>query len=386
MTAPAPIAAEPPPLGVYIHWPYCARICPYCDFAVVRDRGRRGEQAALVDAIAADLTAQAMMLGPRRLVSIFLGGGTPSLMDPKAAARLIDVCRSLWPGSGDLEITLEANPTDAEADRFSAFAAAGVTRLSLGVQALDDQSLIFLGRNHGADEAGRAASLAGRIFPRLSLDLIYALPGQTEQAWRETIKAAAGFGAEHISPYQLTIEAGTAFDRAVRRGSFAPVDSDLGARLYDETQGSLTALGFHAYEVSNHARGEAARSRHNLIYWRGEDYIGAGPAAHGRLTVAGQRLATETPRAIGDYMARVRAAGDGLLVREFLDPRAQAEERLLMGLRTDEGVGRAELAALSLFRLPELVEAGMIAADPARLVATPAGRLLLDRVTQMLAE
>ena len=378
--------AGPPALGVYIHWPYCARICPYCDFAVVRDRGRKGEQAALTDAIAADIAAQAGMLGERRLVSIFLGGGTPSLMDPDAAGRLFALCRSLWPNVGEIEITLEANPTDAEAGRFAAFAAAGVNRLSLGVQALDDPSLVFLGRNHGADEARRAAILGGRIFPRLSLDFIYALPGQTPAAWRDTLSAAAGFGAEHISPYQLTIEAGTAFDRAVRRGAFSPADPDLAAALYDETQDALTTLGFHAYEVSNHARGEAARSRHNLTYWRGEDYLGVGPAAHGRLTLGGERVATETPRGIGDYIARVGQNGDGLAVREALGPRARAEERLLMGLRTDEGVSRAELAALPLARLPELVDAGMIVADAARLRATPAGRLLLDRVTQMLAE
>ncbi len=375
-----------PDLGVYIHWPYCARICPYCDFAVVRDRGRRAEQAALVHTIEADLTAQAAMIGARRLVSIFFGGGTPSLMNPEAAGRLIALCRRLWPDTDDLEITLEANPTDAEADRFAAFAAAGVNRLSLGVQALDDASLAFLGRNHGADEARRAAILGGRVFPRLSLDLIYAFPGQTETAWRETLREAAGFGAEHISPYQLTIEPGTPFDRAVRRGRFTPADPELAGDLYEATQDALTGLGFHAYEVSNHARGEAARSRHNLIYWRGEDYIGVGPAAHGRLTLDGQRIATETPRAIGDYIARVHEAGNGLAVQEALDLRARAEERVLMGLRTEEGVARMELAPLSLGRLPELIDARLIEADARRIRATPAGRLVLDRVTQMLAE
>jgi oxygen-independent coproporphyrinogen-3 oxidase len=377
---------QPPNLGVYIHWPYCARVCPYCDFAVLRDRGRRAEQAALVEAIAADLTAQAAMIGPRRLVSIFLGGGTPSLMDPAAAARLIALCRALWPVDGAVEVTLEANPTDAEADRFSAFAAAGVNRLSLGVQALDDDSLAFLGRNHGAEEARRAAGLAARIFPRLSLDLIYALPGQTTAAWRETLKAAAGLGSEHLSPYQLTIEAGTAFDRAARRGRLAPPGPDLSADLYETTQATLEALGFEAYEVSNHARGEAARARHNLVYWRGEDYVGAGPAAHGRLTLGGARLATETPRGVGDYIARVREAGDGLAVRERLTPAAGAEERVLMGLRTLEGVARADLKPLSLERAPELVQARLITDDGARLYATPAGRLVLDRVTGMLCE
>ncbi len=375
-----------PPLGVYIHWPYCARICPYCDFAVVRDRGRKAEQAALVHAIAMDLTAQAAMIGVRRLVSIFLGGGTPSLMDPDAAGRLIALCRTLWPNGGDIEITLEANPTDAEADRFSAFAAAGVNRLSLGVQALDDDSLAFLGRNHGADEARRAARLGGEVFSRLSLDLIYALPGQTEAAWRRTLGEAADLGAEHLSPYQLTIEAGTPFDRAVRRGRFSPADTDRAGDLYEATQTALTDLGFDAYEVSNHAKGDAARSRHNLIYWRGEDYVGVGPAAHGRLTVGGQRIATETPRVVGDYIARVGEIGDGLSVREMLSPRARAEERLLMGLRTDEGVARADLRPLSLSRLPELVEAGLIVDRGERLSATPSGRPVLDRVTAMLAE
>jgi putative oxygen-independent coproporphyrinogen III oxidase len=382
--------AEVPPLGVYIHWPYCARICPYCDFAVVRERGRTAEQADLVAAIASDLTAQAAMIGPRRLVSIFFGGGTPSLMEPEAAGRLIALCRTLWPGPnsdrGDIEITLEANPTDAEAGRFAAFAAAGANRLSLGVQALDDKSLAFLGRNHGADEGWRAATLGGEIFPRLSLDLIYALPGQTAAAWRETLAEAAGFGAEHLSPYQLTIEAGTPFDRAVRRGRFNPADPDLAGDLYDVTQEALTALGFHAYEISNHARDDAARSRHNLIYWRGQDYLGVGPSAHGRMTVEGRRIATEASRAVGDYIARVRAFGDGLVLQERLTPRARAEERLLMGLRTGEGVAARDLAALSLARLPELVEAGLMAVGADRLRATPAGRLVLDRVTGMLAE
>ena len=377
---------EPPPLGVYIHWPYCARICPYCDFAVVRDRGRRVEQARLVEAIAQDLRAQAATLGPRRLVSIFLGGGTPSLMDPEAAGRLIALCRALWPGSDQIEITLEANPTDAEADRFRAFAQAGVNRLSLGVQALDDASLTFLGRNHNVAEARRAAETAARIFPRLSLDLIYALPGQDAAAWRETLRQAVDLGPEHLSPYQLTLEAGTAFERAVRRGRFTPVDPDRAADLYEATQEVLSGLGFTAYEVSNHARGEAARSRHNLVYWRGEDYIGAGPAAHGRLTRNGERIATETPRTIADYILRVETTGDGLAVCEPLDPGTRAEERLLMGLRIDEGVSRADLPPLSLRRLPELVDAGLIAADAARLCATPAGRLVLDRVTAMLAE
>ena len=299
-----------PTLGVYVHWPYCARICPYCDFNVALDR-RAGEAEALADAIVRDLQTQAALIGPRRLVSIFFGGGTPSLMDPARTARIVETAKSLWPAAPDLEISLEANPTDAESGRFAAFAGAGVTRLSLGVQALDDASLAFLGRNHGAEEARRAARLAARLFPRLSLDLIYARPGQTPGAWTDELKAALDLGAEHLSPYQLTIEAGTPFDRSVRRGAFAPADPDLAAALYEKTQQILEDAGFAAYEVSNHARGAAARSRHNLVYWRGEDYLGVGPGAHGRLTLADGRTATETARAIPDYLASVGATGTG---------------------------------------------------------------------------
>ena len=372
--------SRPPALGVYIHWPYCARICPYCDFNVVRDRGRKGEQAALAAAIAADLRAQAALIPDRRLVSVFFGGGTPSLMEPEAVADLITVVRSLWPTDEPVEVSLEANPTDAEAGRFEAFAAAGVTRLSLGVQALDDASLAFLGRNHDAAQARRAVEAAARAFPRLSLDLIYALPGQTAGAWAEALATAAGLGAEHISPYQLTLEAGTPFDRAARRGRFTPVEPDLGAVLYETTGDVLGGLGFEAYEVSNHARGEAARARHNLVYWRGEDYVGAGPGAHGRLTLGGARTATEAARGVGDYIAAVETAGLGWASRETLDARATAEERLIMGLRTLEGVALAELAALSLAKRPDLEAAGLIETQGSRLIATPAGRLLLDRV------
>ena len=279
-------------VGLYVHWPYCARICPYCDFNVLRDRGRGEEQRALKDAILADLRRHRELTGPRELVSIFLGGGTPSLMDPDWAGEMIALCQALWTPLADLEITLEANPTDAEAGRFAGFAAAGVQRLSLGVQALDDASLTLLGRNHGADEARRAAALGARVFPRLSLDLIYARPGQTPDAWRAELAETLALGAEHLSPYQLTIEAGTAFDRAVKRGTLVPPAEHLAAELFDVTQETLTAAGFTAYEVSNQARGQAARSRHNLVYWTGADYVGVGPGAHGRLTLDGARTAT----------------------------------------------------------------------------------------------
>jgi oxygen-independent coproporphyrinogen-3 oxidase len=382
------VTADAPPLGVYVHWPYCARICPYCDFNVRRDRGQ-AEQAELVEAILQDLAAQAALTGPRTLVSVFLGGGTPSLMAPEAAGRIVARAQALWAPAPDLEVSLEANPTDAEAGRFAAFAAAGVTRLSLGVQALDDAALAALGRNHDAAAARRAARAARAAFPRLSLDLIYARPGQTPAAWREELAMALDLGAEHVSPYQLTIEPGTAFDRAVRRGTLTPPPEDLAADLYETTQEVLQAAGFDGYEVSNHALTPAARSRHNLVYWRGWDYVGVGPGAHGRLTLGGRRTATVAAAAPSDYIARVRTAGTGLAERAPLTPREAAQERVLLGLRIDAGVPFAELAPLDLApghpTVRHLTSLGLLADDPAALRATRAGRLVLDRLTGELA-
>ena len=382
-SVPAPAA---PGLGVYVHWPYCAKICPYCDFNVFRDRAG-AEQPELARAIVADLEAQAAITGPRRLVSVFLGGGTPSLMDPAWAAEIVAAARRLWTPANDLEVTLEANPTDAEAARFEAFAQAGVNRLSLGLQSLEDQALVFLGRNHDAATAIRAAHAAARAFPRLSIDLIYARPGQTPQAWAEELRRAIGLGAEHISPYQLTIETGTAFDRAVKRGVLVPPDADAGASLFDTTQTVLQGEGFEAYEVSNHAHGEAARSRHNLVYWQGLDYVGAGPGAHGRLTVGGVREATQAAKTPADYIASVADTGVGFVEREPLSPVEAAEERLLSGLRITEGVARLDVGALAIApdKIAGLIELGLLADDPLRLRATPAGRLVLDRLTTELA-
>jgi len=376
-------------LGVYVHWPYCAKICPYCDFNVFRAKGREAEAGELARAIVDDLGAQRELTGPRELVSIFFGGGTPSLMDPAWAAEIVAAARRLWTPAADLEISLEANPTDAEADRFAALADAGVNRLSLGLQALDDDALRFLGRNHDAAEGRRAAQAAARAFPRLSLDLIYALPGQSPAAWADELRAAIALGAEHLSPYQLTIETGTAFDRAVRRGTWAPPNEDLGAELYDTTQATLEAEGFHAYEVSNHAHGEAARSRHNLVYWRGWDYVGAGPGAHGRLTLDGVRTATQAADRPADYIRRVAETGAGFASRESLSPTEAAEERVLLGMRIDDGVPFADLAALGLSSahptVRRLTELGLLIDDAARLRATPQGRRVLDSLTAELA-
>ena len=379
---------EPPPLAVYVHWPYCARICPYCDFNVVRDRGQ-AEQASLADAILRDLEGQAELTGPRRLVSIFFGGGTPSLMRPDWAARIIETARRLWSPTDRVEITLEANPTDAEAGRFAAFADAGVNRLSLGVQSFEDAALRFLGRNHDAAEARRAAGMARDRFEQLSLDLIYALPDQTPPAWSAQIDAALAFQPDHISPYQLTIETGTAFGRAAERGSLIPPTPDAGADLYEITQTRLAEAGFEAYEVSNHARGAAARSRHNLAYWRGEDYAGVGPGAHGRITLGGARVATEAARGVKAYIEAVDQTGLGFASRETLTPREAALERLLMGLRTHEGVCWRDLAPLGLSAdsgaTTELTRLGLLDAGETRLRATAAGRPVLDRVVMELA-
>ncbi len=376
------MTGRPRALGVYIHWPYCARICPYCDFNVVRDRGRRDEQAALVKAIAADLLAQARLTGPRTLVSIFFGGGTPSLMDPAWAAELIALCRRLWTPAEGVEVSLEANPTDVETGRFAGFAQAGVTRLSLGVQALTDEALAFLGRNHDAAQARRAAEAGRALFANLSLDLIYALPGQSAEAWAGELAEAVALGADHLSPYQLTIEPGTAFERAVRRGRFAPADPDAAARLYEITQTVLTTAGFEAYEVSNHAR-PGAEARHNLVYWRGEDYVGVGPGAHGRLTLCGARVATVAEPNVPAYVRRVGESGTGFSEQDPLTPRQAAEERLMLGLRITEGVALSELAPLELAasrRLDDLTGAGLIETGDGRLRATAAGRLVLDRL------
>jgi oxygen-independent coproporphyrinogen-3 oxidase len=379
---------DPGEIGVYVHWPFCARICPYCDFNVVRDRGRAEAQAALAQAIVQDLEAQAERIRPRRLSTVFFGGGTPSLMTPDDVAAILGAARAAFAPADDLEVTLEANPTDAEAARFAAFQAAGVNRLSLGVQSLDDEALGFLGRNHNAAEARRAAALARAAFPRLSVDLIYALPGQTEAAWRRELAASLELGPEHVSAYQLTLEPGTAFDRAVRRGRWAPPEPETAGALFEATADVLGAAGFEAYEVSNHARGAAARSRHNLTYWRGGDWLGVGPGAHGRLTVAGARWSTLTPRGIGDYVGQVAREGCGVAERSRLSPVEAAEERLLMGLRTLEGVALAELAPLDLdpAATTALVGAGLLRLKADHLIATPRGRAVLDRVTLELAQ
>jgi oxygen-independent coproporphyrinogen-3 oxidase len=374
-------------LALYVHWPYCARICPYCDFNVVRDRGRVEEQAGLVQTILTDMEAQAALVGPRRLASIFFGGGTPSLMSPEAVAAVIARAKALFPPIGDIEITLEANPTDAEADRYAELAAAGINRLSMGVQSFDDAALKFLGRDHSAAEARRAVQTAASAFPRLSIDLIYARPGQSVVDWTAELTTALDLGFEHISPYQLTIEPTTAFGRAFARGTLTPPDEDLAAELYEATQAVLEGAGFEAYEVSNHARDIAARSSHNLHVWRGGDYLGLGPGAHGRLTLDGERTAVVAHRRIVDYGAGV-AAGAPRHAPHPLDAPGAAEELVLLGLRTVEGVPLSLLQTLGLSEttgpLADLIADGFLSLQDNGVAATARGRPLLDAVLKAL--
>ena len=374
-------------LALYVHWPYCARICPYCDFNVVRDRGRVEEQAGLVQAILADMEAQGSLVGPRRLASIFFGGGTPSLMPPEAVAAVIARAKTLFPPAGEIEITLEANPTDAEAGRYAELAAAGINRLSMGVQSFDDAALKFLGRDHSAAEARRAVQTAAAAFPRLSIDLIYARPGQSVADWTAELTMALDLGFEHISPYQLTIEPTTAFGRAFARGTLTPPDEDVAAALYETTQAVLSAAGFDAYEVSNHARGPDARSAHNLHVWRGGDYLGLGPGAHGRLTLDGTRTATVAHRRIADYASGVEASTPWS-DREILSPADAAEERFLLALRTTEGAPAALLTTLGLAPetapVADLIVDGFLTLRHGRLIATDRGRPVLDGVLKAL--
>lgn len=383
------------PLALYIHWPYCSRICPYCDFNVTRDR-KQASQRALFDAMLADLRRQSQGLGPRRLSSVFFGGGTPSLLPPDWVAELIGAAKALFPISGNMEITLEANPTDAEIARYEGFRAAGVNRLSLGVQALDDDALRFLGRNHSAREAMQGVETAQAVFGRVSLDLIYALPGQTPDMWEAELRRAAALGVEHVSPYQLTVEPGTAFGRAARRGAWSPPDQDMAEALYDTTQATLGALGFEAYEVSNHARGPAARSAHNVAVWEGVDYMGIGPGAHGRLTrpVATdiQARQNENPAhgrltrggvryaTVAESDLKAYAAAANPIASTALSAQESEEEALMLGLRLIDGVRLTRAPNLNRAKADALIADGFLERTPERLRATDKGRVVLDRL------
>jgi len=372
------------PLALYIHWPFCLAKCPYCDFnSHVRERI---DQARFAAALRAELAWEAARLGRRPLASIFFGGGTPSLMDPQTVADVIADATQLFEAVPDIEITLEANPTSVEAGRFAAFRQAGVNRVSLGVQSLRADSLNMLGRQHSAAQAVAALELAREKFPRVSFDLIYARPGQTEAEWRAELRQALALAADHLSLYQLTIEPGTGFFTAHARGEILLPDDDTAAALYDATAEEAARFGLLPYEVSNYAK-PGGESRHNLAYWRYADYAGIGPGAHGRVSIGTKLLATRRHRAPEIWAGRVERDGHGSTGDVPVTAEERAREMLLMGLRLSEGIDAARFAARTGILLDDaldqdtlaraLAENYLVRAD-GRLRATPEGRKRLD--------
>lgn len=366
--------------ALYIHWPFCAKKCPYCDFnSHVR---ARVDSATWERALIADMRAEAALAAGETLTSIFFGGGTPSLMPPELVAALLVEAERLWGFDSAIEITLEANPSSVEAANFAALAGAGVNRVSLGVQSLDDAELRFLGRLHGSDEALAALATAQAHFARVSFDMIYALPGHTPTLWERRLARALGYGTGHLSLYQLTIEPGTRFSSDVRHGRLVPLDDDAAAQLFSITQCLTEAAGMPAYETSNHARA-GEQSRHNLAYWRYQDYAGIGPGAHGRRG----GVATVRHRKPENFLAAVARQGHGIAEARLLAPADQAAEALLMGLRLTEGIDLAPLSAR--FGLPvqglvdeaalaRLAALGLMWREGTRIGVAPQGRGLLD--------
>ena len=373
-----------------MHWPFCVAKCPYCDFnshvrGQIDQPDWRAAYLRALDSEAARLDGHG---AKRRLASIFFGGGTPSLMEPATTAAIIAAAERLFGFEGGIEITLEANPNSAEAARFAGFRSAGVNRVSLGVQAFDDASLTFLGRAHNAAEAQGAIDLALKNFPHMSFDLIYARPGQTLAEWQRELDRALAYGTSHLSLYQLTIEKGTPFFAAYKRGEFALPNEDDAAALFEMTQARLGAAGLQAYEISNHAR-PGEESRHNLIYWRSDDYIGVGPGAHGRLTFGGQTFATLRKHKPEDWLAQLNKDGLGVMEETVVNPRERLAEMLMMGLRLVEPIPRARFlriagnqpeAALDQRRLQRLIDGGFLMLDANGLSSSADGRQRLNAV------
>ncbi|HEY8268722.1 MAG TPA: radical SAM family heme chaperone HemW [Xanthobacteraceae bacterium] len=381
-------AADDPVFGVYVHWPFCLSKCPYCDFNS-HVRHEKPDETRFASAITTELAYMRARIGTRTVKSVFFGGGTPSLMKPATVGSIIDAIGRNWEIASDCEITLEANPTSVEAENFRGYRSAGVNRVSLGVQALDDAQLKVLGRLHTVEEALKAIAIAKAAFPRVSFDLIYARPDQTPAAWRAELKRALDQGAEHLSLYQLTIEDGTPFAALHRAGKLKVPDAELARVLWDVTQETCSAAGFPAYEVSNHAR-PGAESRHNLVYWRYGEYAGVGPGAHGRIDQESQRFATETERHPESWLQRVEREGHGLIVNERLSAPEQADEFLLMGLRLREGVDRTRYARLAgrsfdAARVQTLESQGFIEIVGERLRVSGAGFPILNAIVADLA-
>ncbi len=399
--------AQDLPFGIYIHWPYCVHICPYCDFNVYKARQGSDIGEALLKAILSDLSYWRDLSGPRRLTSVHFGGGTPSLMSAEQISAVIETIDALWGLSQTgqtTQIALEANPSDADSALWTSYRGAGIGRLSLGVQSFDDKVLSRLGRFHDGAQARRALSSAMTIFDEVSADLIFGHAGQSLKDWQTDLSLALEHGPQHLSCYQLTIEDGTAFARAQNRGEQRAVGVDESADLYEATCAQLGAAGYRHYEISNFAKGEANkgeengasnidrdhRSAHNLIYWQGGDYVGVGPGAHGRLTTNGARLATVAHMKPADYIDAVSARGHGLYERAPLSRADHAAEYVMMGLRIDEGISLARYkgiagAPLYMGAAQPLISAGLLyAPSPDRLAATPAGRPVLDSLTRHL--
>jgi oxygen-independent coproporphyrinogen-3 oxidase len=370
--------------GIYLHWPFCLSKCPYCDFN--SHVAERIDQAAWRNALLRELDEGAERTPGRRVTSVFFGGGTPSLMDPATTAALIERIGRRWSLAEDVEITLEANPGTVDAARFRDIRAAGVNRLSMGLQALDDSQLKFLGRVHDSAQAVKAVELARATFPRISFDLIYARPGQSLASWRAELDRAIAMAADHLSLYQLTIEPGTAFHPMAARGDFVMPDDDHAAALFELTQEVTAAAGLPAYEISNHAR-PGAECRHNLLYWQGDDFLGIGPGAHGRLTDAAGRTTTHRRhRAPEIWRGMVMERGEGTADAGLLSPEDRVTELVMMGLRLTEGLSLAKFpeleARLDAEGLAEMSEAGFLERGDGFLRATARGRLLLNRVIE----
>ena len=375
--------------GLYIHWPFCQSKCPYCDFN--SHVAERIDQTRWLKAYLAEIDRVGQQTAGLRLQSVFFGGGTPSLMDPETVFAILDRVRATWVVANDWEVTLEANPGSAEAGKFRTFRSAGVNRLSMGVQALNDTDLKRLGRLHTAAEAIAAFDVARSCYDRVSFDLIYARQDQTPEDWAQELTRALDMAVDHLSLYQLTVEDGTAFgDRHAKGGLKGLPDEDRSVALYEITQDLCEAAGLPAYEVSNHA-GASAQSVHNLIYWRGGDYAGVGPGAHGRLTLDGRRWATEALRQPAAWLDAVENCGTGELPRDELASLARAQEYVLMSLRLAEGLDLARLNAISGLSLPraavaDLSALNLIATGSGRVVATPKGRMVLNSLIRKLTE
>jgi len=372
-------------LALYVHWPFCVSKCPYCDF---NSHVRASiDQESWREALLADLAYEADVVPGRELTSIFFGGGTPSLMEPSAVAAVIEAATAHWSPAPDIEITLEANPNSVETARFADLARAGVNRVSLGLQSFDDEALHFLGRAHSAREGFAALETAQKHFRRVSFDLIYALPGDTEDRWSATLAQALSLGTKHLSLYELTIEPGTRFASMVARKEFEPLDSDAAAALYELTDSMTSEAGMPAYEISNHAR-RGEESRHNLTYWRYGDYAGIGPGAHGR------RLGMRTVRhrKPENFLSAIARKGHGIAEEAELAPGEAADEALVMGLRLSEGIDLDAIASrfrlgsvVDVAKVEELARLGYLKHSGTRIALSPAGRLLLDHILGEIA-